>query len=580
MGGLKLSILLLVAICFTGIHSLSREYEYTSTFAVFTSNYTVHWTIIDDEIFLAVQAETLGWVGFGIAETTSGSMPGADIFTAWVDDDGVAHLEDRHAVRKELPLLDECSDWELVAGEEDTENKITTIEVSRMLDTGDGQDRPIINPTAAQLARGVPIVTRIVAAYGLTDNVAYHESRRRATGLTLSQPEFIPEYQAKRDARPKRSGEYTVDYRISDYQIKTIRTEYVCQPYYAPTEDAYLVGVEVLLNPLTAKYVHHFGLLIHGSNDTYLYTHQGYAEGCYDSPVRPGYEWTLWGWGPGTHAMVLPENVGFKVGADSDIVGFSLQIHYDNPNHDVVPYLDNVGVRITYTKEEMEFAAGTLSIGDVRVSAYDIPPGEEHVHYEFECVSQCTSTFPHSINVFAVWTHAHQIASQIFTTHHKPGADLDDFNEIGRVDFWDFYFQQTTPMLEDYIIEPGDRLNMHCYFDSTTRTQPTIFGSESTDEMCLQILYYYPALPQIYFCGYYRAEEVGSLENNTVCGREFWLDVENPVVADMEGLDEKWFGVATEMCSTSDGKNIRALSFLSYIIYIVIYIVVVLCSFE
>jgi hypothetical protein len=58
-------------------------------------------------------------------------MPGADIFTAWVDDAGVPHLQDRHALAKAFPQLDECSDWELVSGEEDTENEITTIEVSR-----------------------------------------------------------------------------------------------------------------------------------------------------------------------------------------------------------------------------------------------------------------------------------------------------------------------------------------------------------------------------------------------------------------------------------------------------------------
>jgi hypothetical protein len=92
----------------------------------------IFFRILGDEIALAVQVGTLGWVGFGIAETTSGSMPGADIFTAWVDGKGVAHIQDRHALIKDTPQLDECSDWELIAGEEDSVNEITTIEVTRL----------------------------------------------------------------------------------------------------------------------------------------------------------------------------------------------------------------------------------------------------------------------------------------------------------------------------------------------------------------------------------------------------------------------------------------------------------------
>ena len=34
-------------------------------------------------------------------------------------------------------------------------------------------------------------------------------------------------------------------------------------------------------------------------------------------------------------------------------------------------------------------------------------------------------------------------------------------------------------------LEPGDRINYHCTFDTFDRTDPTKFGSGSRDEMCL-----------------------------------------------------------------------------------------------
>ena len=68
-------------------------------------------------------------------------MPGADILVGSVVND-VVTISDRFALAKELPVEDTCADWKLVSGSE--VDNVTTIEVSRLLDTGDSQDRPIV----------------------------------------------------------------------------------------------------------------------------------------------------------------------------------------------------------------------------------------------------------------------------------------------------------------------------------------------------------------------------------------------------------------------------------------------------
>jgi hypothetical protein len=139
-----------------------------------------------DEILLAVVVETEGWVGFGIAEESSGSMPGADVFTAYVDNQGNVVLQDRHALAKETPIIDDCQDWFVEGGEE--VDGVTTIELRRKLVTEDPSDRPIIRGTPEQNAKGVPLFTRVVYAFGVSDTIEYHESNRRATAIN-----FFPE---------------------------------------------------------------------------------------------------------------------------------------------------------------------------------------------------------------------------------------------------------------------------------------------------------------------------------------------------------------------------------------------------
>ncbi len=62
-----------------------------------------------------------------------------------------------------------------------------------------------------------------------------------------------------------------------------------------------------------------------------------------------------------------------------------------------------------------------------------------------------------------------------------------------RNDPYDFGLQYVEPL--DATLEPGDELVTHCIYDSSDRTEPTNGGDGSDDEMCLNYLFHYPALP-------------------------------------------------------------------------------------
>eukprot|EP01118_Nematostelium_gracile_P010937 TRINITY_DN3844_c0_g1_i5.p1 TRINITY_DN3844_c0_g1~~TRINITY_DN3844_c0_g1_i5.p1 ORF type:complete len:256 (-),score=44.13 TRINITY_DN3844_c0_g1_i5:24-791(-) len=219
--------------------------------ATLDGNYQIFWTVNGDTIALGLKVQTIGWVGFGIAEQTSGSMPGADIVTGWVIDGVVSH-QDRFAVAKAYPSEDACNDWNLVSGIE--QNGFTILEYTRKLDTGDLQDRAI------------PGHCRIVFAYGTTDSFSYHSSNRGATALTL----YGPEQPSIPTDLPSWS------FINTNYAVPVQETTYHDVSFTAslPANDVHVVAFEAIVSSQTKAHVHHF--LVYGcvseSNCCLLYT--------------------------------------------------------------------------------------------------------------------------------------------------------------------------------------------------------------------------------------------------------------------------------------------------------------------
>jgi hypothetical protein len=109
------------------------------------------------------------------------------------------------------------------------------------------------------------------------------------------------------------------------------------------------------------------------------------------------------------------------------------------------------------------------------------------------------------LTVFASFPHMHQTGSQIWTTHWRDGKQIA---EIGRIEFWSFDHQTTQvvniPICEltflphffdsplNLTIQPGDRLNTHCAYNTLGISSKTFFGSSSNQEMCMHFLSYFP----------------------------------------------------------------------------------------
>jgi hypothetical protein len=313
-----------------------------------------------------------------------------------------------------------------------------------------------------------------------------------------------------------------MDLLMNNALIEPIKTNYICQAYPVTIPaDAHIIRIEAIINPVNKDRVHHFVVAAcPDSSDPWIQNRTNNPGDC-SSPCGE----YIWAWAPGMGAMIFPPDVGFRMGPNSSLQAFIVQIHYDNPQF--VPNIrDNSGLRIYYTNTLRRYDAGLLELGDITLTAKNIPPLTAKTSYEFTCPGSCSSRFPTDITVFADFLHMHEIGKSMVARHFRGTQYL---GEINRIDFWDFAFQQVTPVSR--VIRRGDRLQLHCIYDSSTRTAATKFDLGSEDEMCIEFLFYYPRLENYQNCGHLRIDP-RSDNTSTLCGQELEMGWPNPEIVD------------------------------------------------
>ncbi|MBC8067094.1 MAG: hypothetical protein IAG13_02075 [Deltaproteobacteria bacterium] len=263
--------------------------------------------------------------------------------------------------------------------------------------------------------------------------------------------------------------------RAGGYQPPVMETKYSCFSFTFPTDQLHhIVG---FVPQVSSPMVHHYVLSIADSN-----VELDPDANCVDWPMH-----ILWVWAPGVTETMLPPEAGFLVGDQGPEVTFILQVHYNNPL--LTAFEDNDGLDIHVTRELRPERAGVFTQGDI-LSIY-IPPGEPDHEYVATCASDVTAQLlPEPIHVFSSLLHAHALATSMWTEVERDGASM---GEISRDDPFSFNTQQFQDA--DFTIEPGDRLQTHCTYDSSALDTPTQGGEDSNEEMCLNFMMYYPWVP-------------------------------------------------------------------------------------
>lgn len=203
--------------------------------------------------------------------------------------------------------------------------------------------------------------------------------------------------------------------------------------------------------------------------------------GAFDCALFPPDWELLYAWAPGAPAYELPEEAGFPIpaGSTSHMV---LQMHYNN-YADSDDRVDDTAVELCTTSNLRANDAATMSFGGVD---FTLPANSETtMTCDFTVPDQAAPIMP--VHIFQSWPHMHQLGRAMKSTLFKANGEAQVLVDTA----FSFSSQLLYPTNVD--IDVGDRMTTVCEWENSLPTDVG-YGEASSDEMCFNIVTYYPAI--------------------------------------------------------------------------------------
>jgi hypothetical protein len=197
------------------------------------------------------------------------------------------------------------------------------------------------------------------------------------------------------------------------------------------------------------------------------------------------------GWVPGSGATAFPAPTGIHLAAGTQIV---MQIHYNLLT--VKHVTDRTTADLFYSPTPI-LAKNLAAITPVANTTFVIPANT---------IKTVSADYPitgtYSFNLWGVVPHMHLHGTEI-----KVQVEHADGSATCAVDIpkWNFHWQQFYYYEQPMKVVPGDTVHVDCTFDNLAADEPIIngaqmtsaplrWGEKTTDEMCLNYLYFTLAL--------------------------------------------------------------------------------------
>ena len=279
--------------------------------------------------------------------------------------------------------------------------------------------------------------------------------------------------------------------------------QYTCWAFQIPQGAPYPI-VEIQ-QQIPDEGVHHYAVFT--SSDAY------YGPASFDCSTM-GVSWGLvTGGGVGTPPVDFPAGTAMTLNqpqsAESIDAGTGLptvtqvvfQLHLLNatPNPITVPkaYINLVSTNQPSTDFQQIglLISGTLTI--------NIPPMTNNVQVSGGCGGPLTANggnSPNMPNIFAVFPHMHTLGTNIEVQITPQGSTTPN-TLVNKA--WNFGEQGLIALNPTWSANAGDEVQVTCTYNNTTDNTVN-FGLSTQDEMCLGVLYYWPADPSQVgqYCGF------------------------------------------------------------------------------
>ncbi|XP_074546066.1 peptidyl-glycine alpha-amidating monooxygenase isoform X1 [Halichoeres trimaculatus] len=246
---------------------------------------------------------------------------------------------------------------------------------------------------------------------------------------------------------------------------------YFCMSYPVPANrDSYIVD---FIPHASMDTVHH--MLLFGCKtpvSTSGYWDCGSSQGtCKDEAS------IMYAWARNAPPTKLPKDVGFKVGKNSGMTHFVLQIHYGDISAFRDHHRDCSGLSLRMTTKPQPFIAGIYLLMSVDTV---ILPGKRVTNADVACDYSSYTIYP-----FAFRTHTHRLGKVVSGYRIRDG----EWTLIGRQS--PQLPQAFYPVNRELSVKYGDTLAARCVFSGEGKTSNTYIGGTSDDEMCNFYIMYY-----------------------------------------------------------------------------------------
>jgi len=283
----------------------------------------------------------------------------------------------------------------------------------------------------------------------------------------------------------------SVDFFINNYTIPAVKTTFVDFGFNFDDdshETFHAIWADAIVK--TPQYLHHY--VVRGCSQKFP-DHQVGVPLSVLSPFSSNCGHFFGGWAPGKTILATPNFAGRLIGKGADIVAFKVQVHYDNPGL-VAGVVSNDGMRVHYTPTLRNDTISEISIVQItRNPSMIVPPQTNRYFLTRMCRLQVVDRVtmePAVANILTVGYHAHLLGTEMYTELTKTDGNTVDLASDRIWHFDDQYNRNV--MTKHFSVQTGDVIQATCVFNSSTRTTPTVFGLDTTDEMCFASLMTWP----------------------------------------------------------------------------------------
>lgn len=189
-------------------------------------------------------------------------------------------------------------------------------------------------------------------------------------------------------------------------------------------------------------------------------------------------------WAPGQGVVNLPEGTGVRIRPGAELI---LQVHYNLANDADQGSTDQTLVNMRLEQEvdiPLKPVYVDYLLSNLRENA--LPRGE--ADYEFKRDASFRNLGEQDpIQIWGILPHMHERGQRLNATLKRADSDAEEC--AVQVNQWDFAWQRAYWYDTPIDVNPNDRWEITCNFDTADATSAILPGWGTRNEMCLTVLY-------------------------------------------------------------------------------------------